>query len=76
MGWQWNEAAQAWAVNLNRADAETLQTLDGVGEALAQDIIAARPFASLSDVSDRVTGIGQATVDGWGAAVVVSPGLS
>ncbi|MGB7057407.1 MAG: phospholipase D-like domain-containing protein [Geitlerinemataceae cyanobacterium] len=47
-------------VNLNTATVQELETLPGVGPALAQQIVAARqqqPFASLDDL-DRVPGIG------------------
>ena len=48
-------------VNINTADAETLQTLSGVGAALAERIIAYREenggFASVTDIT-RVHGIG------------------
>mgnify|MGYP006439135091 CR=1 FL=1 len=69
----WEPDVFGWVevINLNTADAAALQTLDGVGPSLAQDIIAARPFASLLDLADRVSGIGLATVDGWGAAAAV-----
>lgn len=43
-------------VDLNQADVLTLETLPGVGPALARSIIAARPFKSLSDL-DRVSGL-------------------
>lgn len=46
-------------VDLNTADAETLQTLPGVGPATAQAIIAARPFSSVNDL-ESVPGIGAA----------------
>lgn len=49
-------------VNINTADAEQLETLDGVGEATAEKIIASReedgPFASPEDIM-RVSGIGE-----------------
>jgi competence ComEA-like helix-hairpin-helix protein len=51
-------------VDLNRADSEALQTLPGVGPALAARILAARQervFTSLDDL-DRVPGIGPATL--------------
>ncbi|MGB6166148.1 MAG: ComEA family DNA-binding protein [Geitlerinemataceae cyanobacterium] len=47
-------------MNLNTATVQELETLPGVGPALAQQIVAARqqqPFASLDDL-DRVPGIG------------------
>lgn len=49
----------AGKVDINTADAATLQTLPGVGPATADAIIAARPFASIDDLA-RVPGIGAA----------------
>jgi len=52
-------------VDLNRADAEALQTLPGIGPALAERIVSARKehmFTSLDDVQ-RVQGVGPVTVD-------------
>ena len=50
-------AALGMAVDVNRATVEELESLDGVGPALAARIVAARPFASVDDVA-RVRGIG------------------
>ncbi len=44
-------------IDLNTADAETLTQIAGIGPALAERIIAARPFKSLEDLR-RVSGIG------------------
>lgn len=56
-------ALQTACVDLNTADASALQTLDGIGPALAERILAFRrssgPFASLEDL-DAVPGIGPA----------------
>jgi competence protein ComEA len=57
--------AVAPAVDLNRADLEALQTLPGIGPAIAERIVAARQeqlFTSLDDLA-RVRGIGPATVE-------------
>lgn len=68
-------------VDLNAADETTLETLPGVGPALAKQIVAARPFTSVADLA-KVKGIGPAklaalkdkvTVGGAGAAPVVPP---
>jgi competence protein ComEA len=48
-------------VNINTADAATLDTLPGVGPVLAGRIIAARPFTSVDDL-ERVSGIGPAVL--------------
>ena len=57
-------------VNVNTADVEMLATLPGVGEALAQRIIAGRPYATVDDLQ-RVSGIGPRSLDGFRAFVVV-----
>lgn len=52
-------------VDLNRADAEALQTLPGIGPALAERIVSARKehmFTSVDDLQ-RVQGVGPVTVD-------------
>jgi len=46
-------------IDVNTADAETLQTLPGIGPATARAIIAARPFSSVNDL-EKVPGIGAA----------------
>ena len=46
-------------VDVNTADAETLETLPGVGPVIAQAIVASRPFNSVEDLA-RVPGIGEA----------------
>lgn len=49
-------------VSLNRADAETLQVLPGIGPALAARIVAGRPFRRVDDL-EGVSGIGPATME-------------
>jgi competence ComEA-like helix-hairpin-helix protein len=53
-------------IDVNTADAETLQRLPGIGEALAERIVADReanaPFADLKDLT-RVSGVGEKTVE-------------
>jgi hypothetical protein len=58
-------------VNVNTADAAMLSTLPGVGEALAQRIIAGRPYSNVDDLL-RVTGIGERSLDGFRAFVIVA----
>lgn len=60
-------------VDVNRATAQQLQTLHGVGPARAQAIIVERrahgPFRSAQDISARVPGIGAETVKGIAADI-------
>lgn len=49
-------------VDLNTAGADELTQIPGIGPALAERIVAARPFSSLDDVR-RVPGIGPSTLD-------------
>jgi competence protein ComEA len=59
-------------IDLNKATAEELETLPGIGPAHARDIIAARPFRTVDDLA-RVRGLGEARVDAIRDLVVVSP---
>jgi competence protein ComEA len=58
-------AFAAGTVDINTADAQTLQTLDGIGPAKAQAIIEYRqangPFKSVEDLA-KVQGIGEKTL--------------
>lgn len=62
------ESAPTQLVDLNIADAETLQTLPGIGPAKAAAIIAYReehgPFAALQDVAN-VPGISEQMTEKW-----------
>lgn len=49
-------------VDLNRASAAELASLDGIGPRLAARIVAARPFGSVDDLL-RVRGIGRKRID-------------
>ena len=64
-------------IDANRATAEQLQTLRGIGPAMAARIIAERerhPFASLDDLARRVCGGGARRLRQWQeAGLVVSP---
>lgn len=65
-------------LDINRASAEELQTLKGVGPAMAARMLAARaerPFESLDDVAARVQGAGPRRLQQWReAGLVVRPG--
>lgn len=50
-------------VNINTATLEELETVPGIGPALAGLIVAGRPYATIEEL-ERVRGIGPATVDG------------
>jgi len=53
---------EALLVNLNTADLDELQKVPGVGPAMAERILAARPFTSIEDLH-RVSGIGPSVID-------------
>jgi competence protein ComEA len=50
------------AVEVNRATVEELTAVPGIGPALAERIVAARPFTSLEDLT-RVSGIGPTSLE-------------
>jgi competence protein ComEA len=56
------------AVEINTATDEQLQSLRGIGPAMAGRIIAERaraPFSSLADLDERVKGVGTITLRRW-----------
>lgn len=63
---------QLEAIDLNRATAQELQQLKGIGPKTAARIIEERsragPYSSLQDLSDRVKGIGPKRIQGLQAA--------
>ena len=56
-------AAKGGRVNINSADAQTLETLPGVSASLAIKIIAGRPYNSLDDLK-KVKGLSPAKING------------
>lgn len=49
-------------VNVNAATLDEIETIPGIGPALAKLIVAGRPYASIDDL-ERVKGIGPETVE-------------
>src|SRR4051794_3431627 len=55
-------STKAAKVDVNNADVTTLQTLPGVGPAIAQKIVDNRPYKSYADL-EKVSGLSKAKVD-------------
>jgi|GEM_PF-1237816 competence protein ComEA len=80
---------QAWALDLNHASVDELQSISGVGPKMAQRIVTERargPFESLDNLAERVSGVGSKRIDRFkaaglkvgptvGSAVGLTPGL-
>lgn len=67
------------AVDVNRADQATLETVSGVGTALSERILAERaraPFRSWADLLARVKGLGPASAARLSAAGLTVDGAS
>ncbi len=61
----------AWALDLNQASAEALQSIKGVGPKMAQRIVNERvrgPFESLEHLAERVSGVGIKRIERFKAA--------
>jgi competence protein ComEA len=67
------QTTSAGPIDLNSADKAALEGLPGVGPALAEKIIAARPFKSVDDLNN-VSGIGPAKFDALKGLVTVGEG--
>lgn len=62
---------QAYALDLNQANADTLQSIPGVGPKMAQRILTERargPFESLENLAERVSGLGAKRIERFRAA--------
>lgn len=77
-GWEWREQDKEWHLDIHLADETALQELDGVGQSTAATIISELnergAYRSLTDLAERVDGLGQATVDAWTNAFIQSTG--
>jgi competence ComEA-like helix-hairpin-helix protein len=64
LGWSWSSASHEGTlrVNVNTATLDELETVPGIGPALAELIVAGRPYESVDDL-ERVRGIGPQTVE-------------
>ena len=58
------QGAPPQRVDINTASPEQLASITGIGAALAQKIIAGRPYASVDELT-KIKGIGAGKVDAW-----------
>ena len=65
-------AAEPQRIDINNATQEAIETLPGVGPKLAQQIIAARPFRTFTDL-DKVKGIGPKKLDQLRGRIIILP---
>jgi competence protein ComEA len=65
-------AAEPQRIDINNATQEAIETLPGVGPKLAQQIIAARPFRTFSDL-DKVKGIGVKKLEQLRGRIIILP---
>ncbi len=63
------EASTSGGVNINSATQTELESLPGIGPALAKRIIAGRPYRSLPDL-DRVRGLGPRKLEALQGVIV------
>jgi competence protein ComEA len=59
-------------IDINNASQEAIETLPGVGPAIAQEIIKGRPYRTFADL-DKVKGIGPKKLDQLRGRVVIAP---
>ncbi len=59
-------------VDVNSADAQTLDTLPGIGPALANRIIEGRPYRGIADL-EKVKGLGRTKVDAMKGLITFGP---
>ncbi len=64
-------SSQTGMLNVNTASAPELETLPGIGPALAQHIIAARPFETI-DALTQISGISDKTLAGFRSQIIVA----
>lgn len=51
-------------LDINSATAEQLVEVSGIGESIAEEIVAGRPWAELSELSS-ISGVSEAMAEGW-----------